>query len=380
MQNSSIKSAIIGIAGHALNSDEIQLLQRENPYGVILFARNCDNPEQIRALTQEIRVNLARPDAPILIDQEGGRVQRLKPPNWLNLPAAARIGALYDRDADRGLAAALLLGQILGQELAELGINVDCAPVIDLIHQDTHVAIGDRAFHADPFVVIRLAQAVIKGLAQFGVMSVIKHAPGHGRAILDSHYELPQIACDYAQLMATDFLPFASFGQQSQTLPAWVMTAHICYECLDPTRPVTLSPFVIEQILRRALNLDLPIISDDLGMKALHKITENSPKKPDQSKHNQADPTDYQQIKNAVNWGELVRNSIAAGCDLVLHCSGKIDESQEVLSAAPPLANATQIRLNRAWKNLVQQNTSRQNPPGLANLFHQAEKLWQFIA
>ena len=377
----SIKSAIIGIAGHALNEGEIQLLQRENPYGVILFARNCDNPAQIRALTQEIRENLARPDAPILIDQEGGRVQRLKPPNWPNLPAAARIGALYDRDVDQGLAAALLLGQILGQELAELGINVDCAPVVDLIHQDTHVAIGDRAFHANPEAVYRLAQSVIKGLAQFGVMSVIKHAPGHGRAVLDSHYDLPRIACDYAQLMATDFRPFASFGQQSQSLPAWVMTAHICYDALDPTRPVTLSPFMIEQILRRALNLDLPIISDDVGMKALHKLTDkpaNNPETP--PSQTPTDPTNYQQVENAVNWGEIVKNCLAAGCDLVLHCSGKIDESQEILSAAPPLAKATQIRLNRAWNNLAEQTKAQQNPPGLANISEQAEKLWQLIA
>ena len=285
--------------------------------------------------------------APILIDQEGGRVQRLKPPNWPNLPAAARIGALYDRNADQGIAAALLLGRILGQELADLGINVDCAPVIDLSHTDTHVAIGDRAFNANPEVVYRIAQSVITGLAQFGVMSVIKHAPGHGRAVLDSHYDLPRIATDYAQLMATDFRPFASFGRQSQSLPAWVMTAHICYDALDPTRPVTLSPFMIEQILRRDLALELPIISDDLGMKALHKITANSPKISDNlPSQTPTDPTNYQQVENPVNWRELVSDCIMAGCDLVLHCSGKIVESQEILSArGPPCqGNANKIK------------------------------------
>ena len=372
----NIKSAIIGVAGLELSADEIALMQDHNPLGVILFARNCQSQGQLRALTASIRHVLARADAPILVDQEGGRVQRLTAPHWPKLPAAAQIGALYDRDPSRALKAASLLGQVLGQELADIGINVDCAPVVDLAHANTHKVIGDRAFHPDPEIVYRLAQQIIHAMAQFGVLAVIKHAPGHGRSLVDSHLELPYIHCTQPELMVSDFLPFAKFGQESANLPAWVMTAHIVYDAMDATHPATCSPIMIGEILRGKLGIDLPILSDDLGMNALHQSVSTNKT----AKQNIAlDPTHYAAGENPRDWEKLVKQCLAAGCDIVLICRGELAETRAVLQATPFLTDQTMVRLDRAWRNLPVKLAA----PGddvKKNIFAQADLLWQMIA
>ncbi|MDI9350095.1 MAG: beta-N-acetylhexosaminidase [Candidatus Symbiobacter sp.] len=377
----TIKSAIIGITGYELTQAEQTLLAGENPLGVILFARNCDQPQQMRRLTQSIRQALGRADAPILIDQEGGRVQRLRPPHWPSLPAAAQIGALYDRDPDAGLAAARLMGQILGEELSEIGINVDCAPVLDLAYPNTNPVIGDRAFHADPAIVYLLAAAVMAGMREFGVMAVVKHAPGHGRAQSDSHHELPRIDCAIDVLIATDFKPFIAFGKDSATLAAWAMTAHICYEAIDHEYPVTLSAPAITRILRQTMAWELPIISDDLGMKAVHNLSPySSNSSPDNQGRINLDPTKYDidADDKAVDWAQLVKLCLAAGCDIVLHCSGKIAETAAILAATPPIAAASWLRIERSWRNLAAEN-SPDSAKGLTQCWQKADKLWQML-
>jgi beta-N-acetylhexosaminidase len=297
------RAAIIGLSGHALTEEERALLRATPPLGVILFARNIASPAQLGALTASIREELGEA-APLLVDQEGGRVARLRAPHWPEFPPAARFEGA---PAEAARANAALHGLLC----REAGFDVVCAPVLDLRMPGAHGIIGDRAFSDDPEEVARLGLAWAEGLQQAGCVPVVKHIPGHGRAMVDSHYELPRVTAP-REMLVEDCGPFAALAD----IAAWAMTAHIVYEELDPERPATLSPLVIGQVIRRAIGFQGVLVSDDLCMKAL----EGEP-------------------------GELAASAIAAGCDLVLHCNGVLEDSAAVLAGCPALSDAAEARL-----------------------------------
>ncbi|MDI9407976.1 MAG: beta-N-acetylhexosaminidase [Candidatus Pacebacteria bacterium] len=312
-------AAIIGISGLSLTAEETDLLRQYQPLGVILFARNVRDRGQVKSLTEAIRAALGRDDAPILIDQEGGRVQRLKPPEWSAYPPLAEVGKIYDQNPKHGLDVSELLGLAIGNDLSMIGINLVCAPVLDLRHEGAHSVIGDRAFHSDPRIVTELAAAMIRGFRSAGVTAIIKHIPGHGRATADSHHDLPRVDTARAILEETDFYPFSNLGFRDKL---WAMTAHIVYSAIDET-VLTLSRTAIDSVIRQGMLFDGVLISDDIGMKAL---------------------------KGSL--GDLTRETLAAGCDIVLQCSGKFEDSQQVLKAASQLGKDTQTRLQAsqiAW-------------------------------
>jgi beta-N-acetylhexosaminidase len=308
------RAVIFGLGGPRLTAPERAFMGRARPFGFILFERNCADPDQVRALTAELRATVGRADAPILIDEEGGRVQRLKPPHWTKRPAAAAIGALYRADRERGLRAAWLAGRLIAADLFPLGIDVDCAPVADVPAPGSHRIIGDRAFGTDPDAVAALARAMSEGLIAGGVAPVAKHIPGHGRARADSHAELPRVGASRAELAAIDFAPFRALAD----LP-FAMTAHVLYEAFDAARPATLSPVVIAQVIRAAIGFEGLLMSDDLSMAAL-----------------------------AGGLGARAAQALAAGCDLVLHCNGKLSEMEEVAAMIPALP-AARLAYYRSW-------------------------------
>jgi beta-N-acetylhexosaminidase len=317
------KAVIYGLAGTALTSDERRFFTATDPLGFILFARNIGEPAAVRALVDSLRDLIGRPDAPVLIDQEGGRVQRLKPPHWRAAPPARRFGTLYRQDAARGLEAARLNAQLIALELIALGITVDCAPVLDLSFPGAHDVIGDRAFDSDPAIVAALGAATCEGLRAGGVMPVIKHLPGHGRALVDSHHELPTLDEPAAVLAATDFAPFQRVGGGGAGDRCWAMTAHIVCQAFDRDVPVTLSPSAIERVIRGAIGFDGVLLSDDVSMQALDGTL-----------------------------GERSRRALAAGCDVVLHCNGDMAEMREIAEVVPPLSDVSSRRLARAAASL----------------------------
>jgi beta-N-acetylhexosaminidase len=298
-------AAIFGMSGQALTEAERVFFRRVRPAGYILFARNIDTPSQVSDLVSDLR-GLALDYEPfVLIDQEGGRVQRLKPPYWRQAPASGEFEALYHRNPERAISAVRLNAHVIGEELHGLGIDVDCAPVADVPVAGAHDIIGDRAFSKDPAVVGVLAGAVCEGLLDAGVAPVIKHIPGHGRAMSDSHLELPVVTEDLVVLRATDFVPFRALCAQNK--PPFAMTAHVVYRAIDPAAPATCSKRVIGEIIRGEIGFEGVLMSDDLGMKAL------------------SGPYD-------------VRAAAArdAGCDLMLHCDGNLADMEAVASAAGP--------------------------------------------
>jgi beta-N-acetylhexosaminidase len=311
-------AAIYGCQGPELLDDERAFFRQARPFGFILFARNCVDPIQLRALTAELREFTAK-DAPILIDQEGGRVARLKPPHWRARPPAAAYGALYARDPERAREAAYLGARLIAHDLNNLGITADCAPVLDVPVPGAHDVIGDRAYSTQPSVVIELGRAVIAGFLDGGVLPVVKHIPGHGRARSDSHKDLPRVEAEREELSATDFVPFRSLNDAPMA-----MTAHVLYEALDPQRPATTSPKVIRDVVRGEIGFDGLLLSDDLSMAALD--------------------------------GPLsvrAKAALFAGCDVVLHCNGRLDEMTEVAEEAKPLAGASARRAAAALAHLV---------------------------
>jgi beta-N-acetylhexosaminidase len=310
------RAVIFGCAGTVLTAEERRFFADTSPYGFILFRRNVVDPGQVIALIEELRESVGRPDAPVLIDQEGGRVARLGPPHWPALPPARSIGLLAERDRGAGLNAARAVGRTIGAMLAELGIDVACAPVTDLLLPETHAVIGDRAFSADPALVGALAGAVCAGLRDAGVTPIVKHIPGHGRATADSHLALPHISASSDTLETTDFAGFRAVADAP-----WAMVAHCVYTAIDPDRPASISPAAIS-IIRDRIGFDGVLIADDIGMKALQ--------------------------------GSLADNAaatLAAGCDLTLHCSGNFLEMQEIAPAVETLTEAAAERLaaGSAW-------------------------------
>ncbi len=308
------KAVIFGCAGTVLSADERRFLAAAEPLGFILFERNCAEPAQVRALVAALREAVGRAEAPVLIDQEGGRVARLRPPRWRAPPAPARFGELARHDLAAALEAARLNARLIAHDLDALGINIDCAPVADVAAPDGHEVIGDRALGSDPETVAALAGAVCEGLLEGGVLPVIKHLPGHGRAPIDSHHALPVVEASRDELRGVDFVPFRALAHMP-----WAMTAHVVYNALDAGRHETQSPLVIAEVIRGEIGFTGVLASDDLSMAAL-----------------------------AGSLAERARGALAAGCDLALHCSGVLAEMVEIADAVGALSAAAEARLRRA--------------------------------
>jgi len=310
--------AIYGCAGTVLSAAERDFFREVQPWGFILFARNISDSVQVKALVEQLRDTVADSQAPVLIDQEGGRVARLKPPHWRMRPPAARFGALYADNPQAGREATYLNARLIAHDLADLGINVDCLPVLDVPAAGAHDIIGDRAFAADPATIIALGKAQIEGLMDGSVLPVMKHIPGHGRAGADSHLALPRVSATAEELSASDFVTFRSLDQ----CPI-AMTAHVVYESIDPQRPATTSPKVIRDVIRGEIGFDGLLMSDDLSMKALDGAL-----------------------------SVRAKAALFAGCDLVLHCNGDMDEMRDVASEVKTLEGQALKRSKQALAHL----------------------------
>jgi beta-N-acetylhexosaminidase len=303
------RAFICGLAGPALAAEEREFLRAAEPWGLIVFRRNIETPDQVRRLIAEARAALGR-DVPVLVDQEGGRVQRLGPPHWPAYPPGAAYGRLYDRDPAAGVAAARLGARLIAADLVPLGIDVDCLPLADVPVRDADPVIGDRAYGTTPEKVSALAAAAAEGLMDGGVLPVLKHLPGHGRATADSHERLPTVEAERATLDATDFQAFRPL----RGLPLG-MTAHVVFTTVDPTAPATTSPIIITQVIRESIGFSGALMSDDVSMGALTGTI-----------------------------AERTRAALRAGCDLVLHCNGRLDEMRAVAAEAQALSGAAARR------------------------------------
>lgn len=311
-------AAFFGLKGPMITEPERWFFREADPLGFILFARNIDHPVQVKTLVSELKELVGRDDVLILIDQEGGRVQRLKPPIWRQFPAAAKFAQLAAREPSVGEEALFLATRLIAQDLQHLGINVDCLPVLDVPQKDSHNVIGDRALGDDPDSVARLGKIQCQALRAGGVLPVIKHIPGHGRALVDSHFDLPRVQVGLDQLEQVDFAPFRALAGESLA-----MTAHVVFEAIDPHHPATLSPKVINTIIRQYIGFDGLLMGDDLSMKAL-----------------------------GGSFASRTRDSLAAGCDMVLHCNGDMLEMQEVAANCPRLSGPSLARANRIFDNM----------------------------
>ncbi|NRG18872.1 beta-N-acetylhexosaminidase [Rhizobiales bacterium] len=308
------KAFICGASSTSLSIDERAFFAAERPWGLILFARNCHEPEQIRDIVAEFRECVADIDAPVLIDQEGGRVRRLRPPMVADYPPGDTYGRIFARDRHAGLRAAWLGARLIGGDLRDLGINVDCLPIVDVRFPDTDDVIGDRAYGDTPDQVAEIGRAIASGLEAAGVLPVLKHIPGHGRATVDSHHELPVVDAAKTDLYNVDFVPFRRLSD----LPL-AMTAHIVYRALDPQNCATHSSKVIAEIIRGEIGFDGCLMSDDVSMRAL-----------------------------GGDMRERVTGLFAAGCDLALHCNGDFAEMRNVAAASPELRGKALVRANAA--------------------------------
>ncbi|WP_303809835.1 beta-N-acetylhexosaminidase [Sandarakinorhabdus limnophila] len=315
----------LGLAGLALNDDERALFRAANPAGYILFKRNVDSPDQVRALTQSLR-DLAGRNVPILIDQEGGRVARLRPPHWPEFPTGERFGLLYYKAPITAIEACRLNALALAALLKDLGINVDCLPLLDVRDTQGHDIIGDRSFSTEPMVVSALGKAVLDGFRAGGICGVVKHIPGHGRARADSHLELPVVTASREDL-ERDFEPFRRLADAPMA-----MTAHITYTALDAARCATLSPDVID-FIRQDIGFGGLLMSDDLGMHALGN--------PQSGGH----PPGSNALQD---FGARALASLDAGCDIALHCSSNFNEMRSIVEAAPVMSDAAATRLAAA--------------------------------
>ncbi|AXK80127.1 beta-N-acetylhexosaminidase [Pseudolabrys taiwanensis] len=307
------RAFITGLAGLTISANERAFLREAAPWGLIVFKRNISTPEQLIDLTSAFR-DVVGWEAPVLVDQEGGRVQRLGPPHWPAYPPGARYGELYDRDPASGLAAAKLAGHLIAADLRAVGIDVDCLPIADVPVSGGDPVIGDRAYGTEPGKVASIAAAVAQGLMAGGVLPVLKHLPGHGRATADSHHKLPVVDTDRGTLEATDFAAFRPLAG----LPLG-MTAHVVFSAIDPIDPATTSVTMVQQVIRGFIGFRGLLMSDDVSMNALSgSIAERS------------------------------SASLAAGCDIVLHCNGKLDEMMQVASVAPLLSGDAARRADAA--------------------------------
>ena len=308
------KAFITGLAGTQLSSAERDFIRAERPWGFILFRRNIDTPAQVAALTNEIRDAIGEVEVPILVDQEGGRVQRFRPPNWPLYPAGAAFGQLYDIDPALGLRAAQLSAQLIADDLTKVGVTVDCLPLADVPVPGADDVIGDRAYGNDPEKVAAIARAVTEGLEQGGILPILKHIPGHGRATADSHLALPVVDTAKNELESIDFAAFKPLAD----LPM-AMTAHVVFSAYDAAHPATTSATMIEQVIRGLIGFQGLLMSDDVGMNAL-----------------------------AGSIAERSKALLAAGCDMVLACSGEPEEMHQVARETPELSGKALARAKAA--------------------------------
>ncbi|MEZ5918824.1 MAG: beta-N-acetylhexosaminidase [Alphaproteobacteria bacterium] len=321
MSVESSSAVILSLSGSTLSEAERAFFKQANPLGFILFARNCETPDQVRALTDSLRETVGR-ECPILIDQEGGRVQRLKPPHWRQYPPMKLFG---DQIEDEGEAQALdslrfTIMQI-AEELKDCGVSVDCAPVLDVLFPETHDVIGDRAFSSDPAIVARLGLSVCRNFLAAGVTPVIKHLPGHGRATADSHKDLPVVTTALEDLEQTDFLPFRTVAADPCARGVWGMMAHVVYSAIDPALPASVSPRVIADTIRGSIGFDGFLLGDDLDMEALSGLG----------------PIEAR-----------VQATLEAGCDAALYCAGKLPVMEKIAESVPKLSEKARRRLQNA--------------------------------
>jgi beta-N-acetylhexosaminidase len=315
----STSAAILGCAGTTLSKDEVAFFRAVKPWGFILFARNIETPDQVRALTGALRETVGRADAPILIDQEGGRVARLRPPHWPKYPPGRAYGELAGNDPLLKREITRLGARLIAHDLAALGINVDCVPVLDVPDPAGHEIIGDRAYGQTPEEVAFLGRAASEGLIAGGVLPVIKHIPGHGRAMADSHLELPVVDASLSDLDARDFAPFRVLSDMPMA-----MTAHVIYTAIDKKRPATTSKKAIRKVIREAIGFDGLLMSDDLSMKAL-----------------------------SGGFQERAEEALKAGCDVVLHCNGDMAEMTAVMDGTGALKGHARRRADAALARLA---------------------------
>lgn len=310
----SPRAILFGCAGTSLSAAERDLFKSAQPLGFIIFGRNCQSPDQLRDLVASLRDAVGREHAPVLIDQEGGRVTRLRPPHWRANPAAAQFGALAGHNLDRAIEAARINARLCAAELYTAGIDVNCAPTLDLARPETTAAIGDRAYSGDPEVVAGLGQAVCEGHLAGGVLPVIKHIPGHGRATVDSHHELPVVNASHDDLAGRDFGPFKALAAQPLG-----MTCHLLFPALDPDNPATQSKAIIDGQIRGEIGFGGFLLSDDISMQALGGDLESR-----------------------------THRALQAGCDAVLHCTGMLDQMVRLSETVPPLTPAALARFDGA--------------------------------
>jgi beta-N-acetylhexosaminidase len=314
-----IRSFISGCEGPQLSSSEASFFHEQNPWGLILFKRNCETPAQIKALTSAFREAVGRKDAPVFIDQEGGRVQRLGPPSnyWRKYPSARAFGDLYAKNPLAALRTARHAGRLMAEDLIEIGITADCLPVLDVPQAGAHDVIGNRAYSLHIEHVMALARAHTAGLMDGGVLPVMKHIPGHGRSQVDSHHNLPVVDAKREELERVDFPPFAAFADAPMA-----MTAHVIYTAIDKNLPATLSKKIIKSIIREKIGFRGLLITDDLSMKALSGTLT-----------------------------EKCVQALGAGCDMLLHCNGILEEMREVAAAAGDLKGKALRRAKSALKS-----------------------------
>ena len=315
----TITAAILGCSGPTLTAQEMAFYRRVKPWGFILFKRNVESPDQVRALVDALRETVGRADAPVLIDQEGGRVQRLGPPHWPLYPPGRAFGELKGNDPLLRREITRLGARLMAHDLAALGINVDCVPVLDVPDPNGHEIIGDRAYGQTVEEVALMGRAAAEGLIAGGVLPVIKHIPGHGRAVADSHLELPVVDAPYEALDARDFAPFRGLSDMPMA-----MTAHVIYSAVDRKRPATTSKKAMRKVIRGAIGFDGLVMSDDLSMKAL-----------------------------SGDFTERAADSRAAGCDVVLHCNGDMGEMKAVVAGAGALKGKAAARAAAALARLA---------------------------
>jgi beta-N-acetylhexosaminidase len=308
------RAFITGVSATELTAEEREFIGSARPWGFILFKRNVETPAQVAALVGAMRKASGNPEAPVLIDQEGGRVQRFGPPHWPVYPPGAVFGVLYDIDPALGLTAARLSARLIAADLIASGVTVDCLPLADVPVAGADAVIGNRAYGTEPGKVAAIARAVTEGLEQGGILPVLKHIPGHGRATADTHFRLPQVDTPRAELERTDFAAFQALAD----LPM-AMTAHVVFSALDPAQPATTSATIIEQVIRGVIGFQGLLMSDDVSMNAL-----------------------------SGSIAERTRAIFVAGCDIVLHCNGKLDEMRDVAAATPELSGKALERARRA--------------------------------
>jgi len=313
-----MQAAIYGLSGPVMTDEERDFFRDSNPAAYILFKRNCVTPNQVRALTDTLRSLAARDDLPILIDQEGGRVARMQPPEWPGFPCGWEFARLYDKAPSSAIEAARANARALALMLRASGVNVDCLPLLDVRRPEADEIIGDRALGSDPMQVAALGRAVLDGLRSGGVVGVIKHIPGHGRALCDSHNELPVVEAS-AEELETDLEPFEKLNRAPMG-----MMAHVVYTAWDPARPASQSAEVIERIVRGRIGFSGWLMSDDIGMEALSE-----------------------------DFGQRAAGVVKAGCDAALHCSGKMEEMIAVAAAVPEMSPEGEERLARAMATIA---------------------------